>query len=295
MSVIGIMVIATALSAPSSGVPTERIGVCSWSFGMPLQETANAMELVGVKNIQLALGPFISPDGRHGGAEDDASLSFVKDKIASGEWRLVSTMIATVGEDYSTLESIRKTGGIVPDEHWDQNKSIITAGARLTRELGAKLMSLHAGFLDENDAAALEKFIERVTWIRDETAKYGVQVMLETGQESADELAKFLDKVPGVMVNFDPANMVLYGKGRPIEALDKLYPRIMQVHIKDAVSTRVPGTWGTEVPWGEGEVGGQDFISALEKRGYSGYYVIERENGTSRAKDMQLAKERISK
>ena len=275
------------------GIPSERIGVCSWSFRQPLRGVAAEMDAMGVRGIHLALGPFIHADGRHGDAEGAETLEFVKGKLARGEWKLMSTMIGTVGEDYSTLETIRKTGGIVPDEHWAENQAIVTAGAKLTRELGAKYMSLHAGFLDESDPAAFVKYVERVTWMRDEAAKYGVTVILESGQETAEDLAKFMEKVPGVGINFDPANMILYAKGRPMDALKTLYPWIVQVHVKDAVQTSVPGTWGSETPWGEGEVGGSAFAKALEGLGYKGNYVIEREGGNARAKDINLARERL--
>ncbi|MBO7684542.1 MAG: sugar phosphate isomerase/epimerase [Kiritimatiellae bacterium] len=280
--------------APSCAIAPERVGVCSWSWRLPMKGVAAEMEKAGVKGIHLALGPFIAPDGRHGSAEGAEALEFVKAKIASGEWNLMSTMVGTVGEDYSTLETIRRTGGIVPDRHWEANKRIVTAGAKLTRELGCEYMSTHAGFLDESDPKALAKYVERVSWMRDECRKYGVTLILESGQETAEELSRFMGKVPGVGINFDPANMVLYAKGRPMEALRVLSPWIRQVHVKDAVETKVPGTWGTEVPWGEGEVGGDAFVAELERSGYRGNYVVEREGGDSRAADIGMAVRRLT-
>ena len=286
----------TCSTCPADGRPKiapERIGVCSWSFRMPLRDVAAEMEKMGVKGIHLALGPFIRADGRHGDAESADTLAFVKEKVSNGEWKLMSTMVGTVGEDYSTLESIRKTGGIVPDEHWAENMAIVTAGAKLTHDLGAKYMSLHAGFLDESDPVAFAKYVKRATWMRDEAEKYGVKIILESGQETAGDLAKFMAMVPGVGINFDPANMVLYGKGRPLDALRTLHPWIVQVHAKDAIATETPGTWGREVPWGDGEVGGKAFISELESLGYNGNYVIEREGGSSRIDDIKTAKDRL--
>ena len=156
-------------------------------------------------------------------------------------------------------------------------------------------MSLHAGFLDESDPKAFATYVERVSWMRDEAKKYGVTILLESGQETAEDLVKFLEKVPGVYVNFDPANMILYGKGEPREAVKLLAPWIRQVHVKDALFTQKPGTWGSEVPWGDGAVGARAFIADLEALGFTGNYVIEREGGDSRAKDIRLAAERIMK
>jgi sugar phosphate isomerase/epimerase len=280
---------------PVTTVSRERVGVCSWSFQKPMKEVAAEMEKLGVKGIHLALGPFVNPDKRHGEAEGKEALDFVKNQIKSGKWKLMSTMIGTVGEDYSTLETIKKTGGIVPDQHWEANKKIVTAGAKLTQELGAKYMSLHAGFLDENDKEAYAEYVERIKWVRDEAKKYGVTILLESGQETAEDLAKFLEDVPGVYVNYDPANMILYSKGTPVEAVKKLFKFIKQVHIKDALYTRKKGTWGTEVVWGDGQVGGRNFLKALEVLGYKGDYVIEREGGFSRVKDIGIAAERLTK
>ena len=276
-------------------IPSERVGVCSWSWQLPMKDVAAQMDKAGVKGIHLALGPFIAPDGRHGGAESADAWAFVKGKVARGEWKVMSTMIGTVGEDYSTLETIRKTGGIVPDKTWEANKKIVTRGAQLTQELGCTYMSTHAGFLDEANPKAYKTYIERVTWMRDECRKYGVTLILESGQETAEDLAAFMPRVPGVGINFDPANMILYAKGKPMQALKVLYPWIKQVHVKDACETKVPGTWGTEVAWGEGEVGGKSFIAELEALGYRGNYVVEREAGDDRPGDISRAVEQLVK
>ncbi len=280
---------------PTEKIESDRIGVCSWSYRLPLKKVAAEMKKANVKGIHLALGPFVHADGRHGDAEGAETWEFVKAQVKSGEWKLMSTMVGTIGEDYTTLETIKKTGGIVPDQHWEANKKIVTKGAQLTQELGCHYMSLHAGFIDEKDQAAYKKCVERLTWMRDEAAKYDVELILESGQETAADLAKFLTDVPGIYINFDPANMILYAKGNPREAIKTLLPWIRQVHVKDAILTEKPGTWGTEVSWGDGQVGGKTFLAELEALGYDGNYVIEREGGSSRVKDINLAKERLEK
>ena len=294
VAVLSAFVSACAYRGPADcAVAPENIGACSWSFNKPMSQLDAEMRKAGVKGVQLAVGPFIEADGRHGNAEGPETLRYVKGKIASGEWKLMSTMISFPQEDYTTLESIRKTGGIVPDECWEKNRRMVTEAAKLTRELGAKYLLTHAGFLDESNEEAYRKYVERVSWIRDECRRYGVEIILETGQETADDLEKFLRHVPGLGVNFDPANMILYAKGEPLKALRKLMPWIRQVHVKDACATKVPGTWGTEVPWGEGEVGGDKFIAELKRLGYRGNYVIEREAGDNRTADIALAAKRL--
>ena len=276
-----------------AGVDAERIGVCSWSYQRPLREVADEMAKIGVKGIDLALTPFVAPDGRHGVEEGEEALAFAKAQFASGAWRLFATMISFPQEDYSTLDTIRKTGGVVPDDCWPRNREIAAAAAELSGTLGAPYMLFHAGFLDESNPAAYAAYVERVSFVRDACAKAGVQLILESGQETAEDLARFLRDVPGLYVNFDPANMILYGKGRPMEALETLVPWIRKIHVKDADATAVPGTWGTERPWGEGQVGGAAFVDALNGLGFTGNLTIEREGGDDRAGDIARAAARL--
>ena len=276
-------------------VTAENLGVCSWSFQKPLDDVAAEMKKLGLKRIHLALQPFLEGGSRHGAAEGAAALDRVKARLASGEWKLSATMIGFPQEDYSTLDTIKKTGGVVPDDAWEANKKIVVAGAKLSAELKSPVLTLHAGFLDESDPVALKKYTDRVKFIVDTCGAAGVPVAFETGQETAADLAKFMPTVPGAGVNFDPANMILYAKGNPVEAVRTLAPWIRHVHLKDAVLTKKPGTWGTEVPWGDGEVDAPRFLAELKAAGYKGNFAIEREGGNDRTGDIALAAKRLLK
>ena len=108
----------------------------------------------------------------------------------------------------------------------------------------------------------------------------GQNLHLETGQETADVLLDFLGEVgrDNLFVNFDPANMILYGCGEPIEALRKVGRWVRSVHCKDAKWAARPGVeWGVEVPLGEGDVGMENFLRTLDEFGYAGPLTIERE------------------
>ena len=289
---------ATAVPGCRAGGPyvtAENLGVCSWSFQKPLDDVAAEMKKLGLKRIHLALQPFLEGGSRHGAAEGAAALDRVKARLASGEWKLSATMIGFPQEDYSTLDTIKKTGGVVPDDAWEANKKIVVAGAKLSAELKSPVLTLHAGFLDESDPVALKKYTDRVKFIVDTCGEAGVPVAFETGQETAADLAKFMPTVPGAGVNFDPANMILYAKGNPVEAVRTLAPWIRHVHLKDAVLTKKPGTWGTEVPWGDGEVDAPRFLVELKAAGYKGNFAIEREGGNDRTGDIALAAKRLLK
>jgi sugar phosphate isomerase/epimerase len=202
-------------------------------------------------------------------------------------------MLATMGEDYSTMETIRLTGGLLPDGTWEDNWENLQIIAQLARQLNIRLVTFHAGFLphDERDPE-FAKLQHRLRLVAEVFAAGGIDLGFETGQESASTLLEFLEKLkrPNVGVNFDPANMILYDKGSPIEALRILGPWLKQVHIKDARRTRTPGAWGDEVPVGAGEVDWPEFFRALDSLGFTGYCCIEREAGSQRLEDIRTAR-----
>jgi sugar phosphate isomerase/epimerase len=97
-------------------------------------------------------------------------------------------------------------------------------------------------------------------------------------------------------VNFDPANMILYGAGDPIEAIRTLGRHVRHVHVKDATASDRPGeAWGEEVAFGTGQVGPQRFLAALHRIDYRGPLAIEREAGNQRMADVRAAIEALQK
>jgi sugar phosphate isomerase/epimerase len=198
-------------------------------------------------------------------------------------------MMAMDGEDYSTLASIRATGGIVPDATWPANLAAAGDNARIASELGLGLVTFHAGFVPESATNARAVVVDRVRSIAGVFAAHGIRVALETGQESAGTMLAFLDNLDDVSVNFDPANMILYGMGDPVQALKRLAPHVAQVHVKDAVASAEPGRWGTELPVGAGDIDWASFFAAVRTLPQSPALVVEREAGGDRIADVQTA------
>ncbi len=261
------------------------IGVCSWSLRTDIAGVADAMTKIGVGHIHLAVRPALEAGGNDYLAE-----------VRKQNWNISATMIDFPQEDYSTLERIKITGGIVPDEFWQRNRKLFTDAVEVTANLGVEYLSMHAGFIDENDDSYTRKFHGRVKLLADEANRKNIRLLLETGQETADELRGFLEKLnhPAIGVNFDPANMILYDKGDPVEAVKILAPWIKHIHIKDAIRTSRPGTWGQEVPWGEGQVDPDSFLEALDEIEFDGALAIEREAGDDRFGDIKQTVERLS-
>jgi sugar phosphate isomerase/epimerase len=154
---------------------------------------------------------------------------------------------------------------------------------------------MHAGFIDYTRPQYAKSFHTRFRELVRAAEDKGVVLLTETGQESAMELRRFLEELDSeaVGVNFDPANMILYNKGNPIEAVRLLGPWIKHVHIKDAIYTKKPGTWGQEVPWGDGAVGAELFLRTLKEVHYDGVLSIEREQGDDPLSDIGKAVARL--
>jgi L-ribulose-5-phosphate 3-epimerase len=268
----------------------RRIGVCSWSLRPASPgELGQALRRVGVDCVQLALGPL--REGAWGEADTLARMREQGVQIRSG-------MLAMEGEDYSTLESIRRTGGVRLAELWPRNLASARASAKLAQRLGIGLVSFHAGFLPhQREHPEREMLLERVRALVDVFAAEGVGIALETGQETSATLLAVLADLerPAAGVNFDPANMLLYGMGDPVEALRELAPRVLQVHVKDARRTRTRGNWGDEVPVGDGEVDWRAFFEVLDRAGLACDLMIEREAGDSRERDIRQARERLER
>ena len=116
----------------------------------------------------------------------------------------------------------------------------------------------------------------------------GVSVGFETGQETATTLLGVLEELRPLKagVNFDPANMILYGMGDPVKSLEVLLPLVVQVHIKDALPAAKKGEWGREVVVGTGAVDWAEFLSVLTRFRKPINMVFEREAGDQRAQDI---------
>lgn len=255
------------------------LAVCSWSLRPESPESLRkGLEACGLRRVQLALDPIRT-----------GAWSIDETRRSLDGFEIVSGMMACAGEDYSSLESIARTGGIRPEKHWPTNQDAAHANALLAQELGIALVTFHAGFVPHDHShPEYLPIVDRIAKVRRAFEEVGVRVALETGQEPAPILDDLLqnDRLASLGVNFDPANMLLYGSGDPIEAMRMLKPRIAQVHLKDADPSPTPGQWGTERPAGEGSVDWTAFFDSLPPRVA---VVIEREAGDDRVGDVRKA------
>jgi sugar phosphate isomerase/epimerase len=185
------------------------------------------------------------------------------------------------GESYADIPTVKETIGLVPKHVRGARTAELKEIADFARTLDVNVVGMHLGFVphDTSDPDYRE-MLEITRGVCDHCQRNGQALHLETGQEPVDVLIRFLDDVQrdNLFVNFDPANMILYGAGEPLPALEALGSRVRSVHCKDATWSDRPGeTWGRETALGEGDVDFAGFLKVLDRIGYDGPLTIERE------------------
>jgi sugar phosphate isomerase/epimerase len=249
-----------------------------------MQDLVRMLNELGLQHTQLMLLGLIQLDDKRKHQE----LGHLK----SANIQFTGGMMSFPGEDYSTIQAIHHSGGFLPDSLWPIRKALCLAGAKLAQELGMTSIGTHVGFVPPPADPVYQTMLSRVREIAKIFADHNLDLLMETGQERAEALLNFLNdvKTPNVAINFDPANMILYGAGDPIPAIKTLGKHIRHVHIKDATPSTNPGKdWGAEVPFGTGIVNPAAFLKALHNAGYTGPLAIEREAGTQRIADVRTA------
>lgn len=185
------------------------------------------------------------------------------------------------GESYADIPTVERTVGLVPSATRAARTKEMKEIADFAKLLGCPVVALHLGFVPHDASHTLYREVIGVARdLCDHCRRNGQALHLETGQEPADALLKFIGDVErdNLFINFDPANMILYGSGEPIAALKKVGRYVRSVHCKDGTWAKNPGQeWGAEVPLGEGDVGIENYLRTLGEIGYTGPLTIERE------------------
>jgi sugar phosphate isomerase/epimerase len=198
------------------------------------------------------------------------------------EFTIVTVFAAYDGEDYADIPTVGRTVGFVPPATRAARERRTIEVSDFARKLGVGSIACHIGCVPEDstdsDYIGVRDLVRRIC---DHAAKNGQTFALETGQEPAAVLLRFIRDVdrPNLRINFDPANMILYGSGDPIEALRLVGPLVASVHAKDGdwPPAGVAGALGRERPLGEGSVGMERFVHTLEEIGFNGPLNVERE------------------
>jgi sugar phosphate isomerase/epimerase len=245
-----------------------EIGVMFWAG----RDNLAALRALGVEAGQLGVGGAVA-------LTSQAAVEW-REAIAEAKFSIATVVCAYDGEDYADIPTVQRTVGFIPPATREERENRTLEASDFAAALGVKSIACHIGFVPEDqsdpDYIAVRGMVRRIC---DRAEEHGQTFALETGQEPADTLLRFLDDAacPNLKINFDPANMILYGSGDPIEAFEKLAPYVVSVHAKDGDWPGQPGALGKERPLGQGVVGIPRFVEALKKAGYQGSINVERE------------------
>ncbi|MBI5086243.1 MAG: sugar phosphate isomerase/epimerase [Acidobacteria bacterium] len=196
------------------------------------------------------------------------------------DFHIYTVFAAYEGESYADIPTVERTVGFIPRAtraaREIRTKEVIDFGAAL----GVKSFGCHVGYIPHDashpDYVDVRDMVRRIA---DYAAGAGMTYCLETGQEPAAQLLQFFEDAarPNLKINFDPANMILYGSGEPIEAFRLLRQHVISVHGNDGdwPDPATPGALGTERPLGQGSVNIPKFVATLRETGYNGPICVE--------------------
>ena len=236
------------------------------------REALQAVRSLGLRMVQISGLPdrYYSAEG----AREFAGL------LKETGVRATAVVVVYEGESYKDMQAVRDTVGFLPKALMRQRIAHTRKCIDFASAVGVKIVTFHVGFVPASPA---DPDYQRLTGAVGEVAQYaagkGVRIALETGQESAEELLAFIGRIKGadVGVNFDIANLVLYGKDDPPAALRKLMPKVTSVHIKDGTLPKEPGRLGSEARLGDGKAGVKQCLQILKDAHFDGPLVIEKD------------------
>ena len=259
------------------GLNDLEIGLMFWA-GEDARQTLTDVKAFGLRAGQLGFPGELPLDG----AADRWDEALRAEKFTA-----TTAVCSYAGEDYADIPTVAKTVGLVPPATRAERVARTKAVSDIAAKLGIDSVACHIGFVPHSPDTELYREIRETTL---DLCRYchanGQRFTLETGQEPAQILLRFIGDVhhPALRINFDPANMILYGTGDPIEALAQLREYVISVHCKDGDWPEMdhPETLGEEKALGKGKVDFPAFISKLKEIGYRGLLAIEREGNLTK-------------
>lgn len=268
------------------GLEDLEIGLMFWA-GEDARKTLQNVKKFGLRAGQLGFPGELPLDG----AAEQWDEALTQEHFIA-----VSAVCSYAGEDYADIPTVQRTVGLVPPGTRDERVARTKAVSDVARKLAVDAVACHIGFVPHDPSQPAYAQIRDVAReICDHCGENGQSFALETGQEPAKVLLRFMEDVDrrNLKINFDPANMILYGTGDPIEALEVLGKQVISVHCKDGDWPPLdkPEALGTERALGEGSVDLPRFVSKLKEIGYRGILSIEREepDQEKRAADVRKA------
>jgi sugar phosphate isomerase/epimerase len=284
--------------APAAEAPTPAAATPAMPLGLLIspaegpEETIRRVHELGLPTCFLSLDAYI------GKFTPPLATQF---KGLLAKYNVTCTTVEVVGPQPLVWDFMQgpSTIGLVPRATRAARIDALRQASDFAKLLGVRQVQTHCGFIPENPADPLYK--ETVAAIK-EVAKHcganGQRFLMETGQETPTTMSRALRDVaePNLGVGLDTANLILYGKANPVDAVAILGPHVHAVHAKDGRWPTNPDKLGEEVLIGTGIVDFHQVFAGLRKAGYTGAITIEREtNGPQQIEDVRKEKQYLEK
>jgi L-ribulose-5-phosphate 3-epimerase len=279
-----------AASKPASLKPMA-VGLLVSPHGSP-EATIKRVHDLGFSNC------FLSLDGYIGQFTPSAATEI---KGLLDKYEVIPTTVEVVGPPPLEWNFLRgpATIGVVPPATRAARIDALRHASDFGKQIGVNQVQTHCGFIPENpDDALYPGTVEAIRTLAQHCGENGQHFLMETGQETPTTMSRVIHDVnlPSLGVGLDTANLILYGKANPVDAVDILGPHVRSIHAKDGKWPTDPSKLGEEVLIGKGLVDFHAVFTKLHKLGYAGAVTIEREtSGPQQIDDVRQEKMYLEK
>jgi sugar phosphate isomerase/epimerase len=255
-------------------------------FGAP-EERIRLVRELGFSNC------FLSLDGYIGGFTPEIVTRF-RDLLAKYNVTVTTVEVVGPGSLKWNFTQGPSTIGLVPPKTRAARMDALYQASDFAKQLGISQVQTHCGFIPEDPTDALYPgAVEAIRAVAQHCQGNGQYFLMETGQETPTTMSRVLRDVamPNLAVGLDTANLILYGKANPVDAVDILGPHVRSIHAKDGRWPTDPSKLGEEVLIGKGLVNFREVFTKLHRIGYTGAVTIEREtSGPQQIEDVRQEK-----
>jgi L-ribulose-5-phosphate 3-epimerase len=287
-AVISRMMDSPALVAESKAASLKpmAVGLLVTPAGDP-EEAIRRVHDLGFSNCFLQLDRYLNKF-------TPALASRTKDLLA--KYEVVATTVEVVGPEPLVWDFLKgpATIGLVPTATRAARIDALRQASDFAKQVGIPQVQTHCGFIPENpDDPLYPGTVEAIRAVAQHCHDNGQHFLMETGQETPTTMSRAIRDVnlPNLGVGLDTANLILYGKANPVDAVDILGPHVRSIHAKDGKWPTDPSKLGEEVMIGKGLVDFHTVFSKLDRLGYKGAVTIEREtSGPQQIEDVRQEK-----
>ncbi|MDE3187900.1 MAG: sugar phosphate isomerase/epimerase [Acidobacteriota bacterium] len=277
---------ASLAAAKPAALKPMALGLLVTPYGAP-EATIRRVSDLGFSNCFLSLDGYIN-------GFTPALATQIKDLLA--QYDVVATTVEVVGPGPLEWNFTRgpSTIGLIPPKMRAARIDALRQVSDFAKMVGVGQVQTHCGFIPEDPADPLYPgAVEAIRAVAQHCQGNGQYFLMETGQETPTTMSRMIRDVamPNLAVGLDTANLILYGKANPVDAVDILGPHIRSVHAKDGRWPTNPSELGEEVLIGKGLVDFRAVFTKLHRIGYAGAITIEREtSGPQQIEDVRQEK-----